>query len=96
MPRTVEGLTMSNHFEINIYHSVPHTMIVQMTKSLGKLFIAYFMDGVTTSVDESDSNIRGSISKRESHTGSILAKTRDTEKYNWTPKKKASPLCVYD
>jgi hypothetical protein len=42
-PRTVEGLTMYKHIEANIYPSVPHTIIVQLTKSLTKSFSNYFL-----------------------------------------------------
>ena len=42
-PRTVEGLTMYKHIEANIYPGVPHTIIVQLTKSLTKSFMKYFL-----------------------------------------------------
>jgi len=43
LPRTVEGLTMYEHIEGNIYPGLPHTLMVQLTKSLIKSFANYFL-----------------------------------------------------
>lgn len=42
-PRAADGLTMYRHIEANMYPGVPHTIIVQLTKSLTKSFMKYFL-----------------------------------------------------
>eukprot|EP00559_Dactyliosolen_fragilissimus_P000268 CAMPEP_0184874654 /NCGR_PEP_ID=MMETSP0580-20130426/42522_1 /TAXON_ID=1118495 /ORGANISM="Dactyliosolen fragilissimus" /LENGTH=916 /DNA_ID=CAMNT_0027377707 /DNA_START=1222 /DNA_END=3972 /DNA_ORIENTATION=+ len=44
LPKVVEGITMYNHIEANIFPGVPHTIIVQLTKSLVELLSNYFLD----------------------------------------------------
>ena len=43
LPKIVKGLSLYKHVEVNIYPEVPHTLIVQMTKSVSKLFVSYFI-----------------------------------------------------
>lgn len=38
----VEGITLYSHFEVNVFPETPHTTIVQISKSLSKLFMNYF------------------------------------------------------
>ena len=42
-PRTAEGLTMYKHIEANVFPGVSHSIKVQLTKSLTKSFISYFL-----------------------------------------------------
>jgi len=42
-PRVVEGLTMYKFIEANVYPGVTHTTIVQLTRSLAKSFMNYFL-----------------------------------------------------
>lgn len=42
LPRSVDGITLYRHFEVNIFPGVPHTLVVQIAKSLSRLFMAYF------------------------------------------------------
>ena len=49
-PRVVEGITMYKFIEANFYPGVTHTTIVQLTRSLTKSFMKYFLgdsDGLT-------------------------------------------------
>jgi len=43
LPKTIHGVSLYKHIEVNIYPEVPHTLIVQMTKSVSKLFTSYFI-----------------------------------------------------
>ena len=43
LPKTIYGVSLYKHIEVNIYPEVPHTLIVQMTKSVSKLFTSYFI-----------------------------------------------------
>jgi len=45
LPRSVDGITLYSHFEVNIFPSVPHTLVLQISKSLSRLFMAYFFVG---------------------------------------------------
>ncbi len=45
LPRTVDGLTMYKHIEANVFPGVNHNIIVQLTKSLTKSFVNYFLGG---------------------------------------------------
>lgn len=60
LPRSVDGITLYTHFEINIFPSVPHTLVVQITKSLSKLFMAYFFVGKGGNVDNDDMSMSAS------------------------------------
>ena len=42
LPRVVEGFTLYNHVEVNLFPGVAHHLVVQITKSIGKLFLSYF------------------------------------------------------
>ena len=39
----IKGISLYKHVEINIYPEVPHTLVVQMTKNVSKLFVSYFI-----------------------------------------------------
>jgi len=43
LPRVADGLTLYKHIEINVYPEVPHTLVVQMTKNIANLLMAYFL-----------------------------------------------------
>jgi hypothetical protein len=45
LPRVVEGITLYSHLEVNIFPSVPHTLKVQISKSISRLFMDYFFIG---------------------------------------------------
>lgn len=42
LPRSVDGITLYTHFEVNIFPSVPHTLVLQISKSMSRLFMNYF------------------------------------------------------
>ena len=43
LPQSAPGLTLYKHVEVNIYPNVLHTIVVQITKDLAGLFLAYFL-----------------------------------------------------
>lgn len=42
LPRVVKGFTLYNHVEVNLFPGVAHQLVVQISKSIGKLFLSYF------------------------------------------------------
>lgn len=66
LPRKVKGLSMYRHFEANIYPGVPHTIVVQLTKSHAKSFMDYFLGNSSDILDNDDeSMISEPIGSRE-------------------------------
>jgi hypothetical protein len=57
LPRTVKGLSMYRHFEANIYPGVPHTILVQLTKSHAKSFMDYFLGSSSDILDNDDGSM---------------------------------------
>ena len=51
LPSPVKGLRLYKHIEINFYPNVQHTIVVQITKDLSNLFMAYFLGADDQSVD---------------------------------------------
>ncbi len=45
LPPVVEGISLYSHLEVNIFPSVPHTLSVQISKSISRLFMDYFFFG---------------------------------------------------
>ncbi|KAL9191115.1 hypothetical protein ACHAXT_000821 [Thalassiosira profunda] len=52
LPRVVEGLSLYSHFEVNVFPGVLHTLVVQVSKSMSRLFMSYFFIG-----DEDDDDL---------------------------------------
>ena len=50
LPSPVKGLRLYKHIEINFYPNVQHTIVVQITKDLSNLFMAYFLGADDQSV----------------------------------------------
>jgi hypothetical protein len=66
LPRKVKGLSMYRHFEANIYPGVPHTIVVQLTKSHAKSFMDYFLGSSSDILDNDDeSMISETVGSRE-------------------------------
>mmetsp|Transcript_24870 Transcript_24870/g.44935 ORF Transcript_24870/g.44935 Transcript_24870/m.44935 type:complete len:467 (-) Transcript_24870:598-1998(-) len=49
LPRIVEGISLFTHVEVNLFPGVLHTLVVQISKSMSRLFMSYFFVG-----DDSD------------------------------------------
>jgi hypothetical protein len=62
-PRVVKGLTVYRHAEGNIFPGVPHTLVLQLTKSLSKLLGEYFFgDGNVINGAMNSSEISSDVS----------------------------------
>ncbi len=55
LPPVVEGISLYSHLEVNIFPSVPHTLSVQVSKSISRLFMDYFFIGQDDDDDDSQS-----------------------------------------
>ncbi|KAL3827066.1 hypothetical protein ACHAXA_007573 [Cyclostephanos tholiformis] len=42
LPQTVDGLSLYSHFEVNLFPGIPHTMVIQISKSMSRLLMLYF------------------------------------------------------
>jgi len=51
LPSPAKGLRLYKHMEINFYPNVQHTIVVQITKDLSNLFMAYFLGADDQSVE---------------------------------------------
>eukprot|EP00804_Cyclotella_cryptica_P024791 CCRYP_001753-RD/>CCRYP_001753-RD protein AED:0.03 eAED:0.03 QI:226/1/1/1/1/1/7/24/2613 len=51
LPRIIDGITLYSHFEVNIFPEIHHALIVQISKSLSKLFMTYFFIGDDDNID---------------------------------------------
>lgn len=80
LPRLVEGITLYTHFEVNIYPGIPHSLIVQVSKSLSRLFMSYFF------IEDDDKAGVGAMSTISDVTGSttetLSAHTNNTPNQN--------------
>mmetsp|Transcript_17638 Transcript_17638/g.31626 ORF Transcript_17638/g.31626 Transcript_17638/m.31626 type:complete len:982 (-) Transcript_17638:14-2959(-) len=45
LPRIVEGISLFTHVEVNLFPGVLHTLVVQISKSMSRLFMSYFFVG---------------------------------------------------
>ncbi len=54
LPPVVEGISLYSHLEVNIFPSVPHTLSVQISKSVSRLFMDYFFIGQDDDDDDDD------------------------------------------
>jgi len=45
LPRIVEGISLYTHFEVNLFPGILHTLVVQISKSMSRLFMSYFFPG---------------------------------------------------
>mmetsp|Transcript_4382 Transcript_4382/g.9134 ORF Transcript_4382/g.9134 Transcript_4382/m.9134 type:complete len:1753 (-) Transcript_4382:32-5290(-) len=52
LPPVVEGISLYSHLEVNIFPSVPHTLRVQISKSISRLFMDYFFIGQDDDEDD--------------------------------------------
>jgi len=52
LPPVVEGISLYSHLEVNIFPSVPHTLSVQISKSMSRLFMDYFFIGQDNDDDD--------------------------------------------
>jgi hypothetical protein len=85
LPRIIEGITLYSHFEVNIFPETPHALIVQISKSLSKLFMSYFFVG---GAEEKESLFQpdDAVSTITDGTGSTEAFSTKTEN---APRQKA-------
>ena len=65
LPSPTNGLRLYKHLEINFYPNVQHTIIVQITKDLSNLFMAYFL-GADDQLDGDDNYVGDSDDDEES------------------------------
>ncbi len=42
LPRTVEGISLYSHFEVNLFPGIPHKLVLQISKSMSRLLMSYF------------------------------------------------------
>ena len=54
LPSVVEGISLYSHLEVNIFPSVPHTLSLQIGKSISHLFMDYFFVGQDDDDDDHD------------------------------------------
>lgn len=65
LPSPTNGLRLYKHLEINFYPNVQHTIVVQITKDLSNLFMAYFL-GADDQLDGDDNYVGDSDDDEES------------------------------
>lgn len=80
LPPAVEGITLYSHLEVNIFPSVPHTLIVQISKSLSRLFMDYFFIGGQNDGDNDD-DVKSAMATASTKT--------DSTTHNQTSRKKS-------
>jgi hypothetical protein len=42
LPRTVDGISLYSHFEVNLFPGIPHKLVLQISKSMSRLLMSYF------------------------------------------------------
>lgn len=57
LPPVVEGISLYSHLEVNIFPSVPHTLSVQISKSISRIFMDYFFIGQDDDDDDDTQSI---------------------------------------
>lgn len=79
LPPAVEGITLYSHLEVNIFPSVPHTLIVQISKSLSRLFMDYFFIGGQDDGDNDD-DVKSAMATTSTRTDSTTHKQTSRKK----------------
>jgi hypothetical protein len=64
LPQIVDGLSLYSHFEVNLFPGIPHTLVIQISKSMSRLLMSYFF------VDEDNDEEFDVISTFSESTGS--------------------------
>ncbi len=60
LPRTMEGISLYSHFEVNLFPGIPHKLVLQISKSMSRLLMSYFFveddndDDIDTLITASD------------------------------------------
>lgn len=79
LPPAVEGITLYSHLEVNIFPSVPHTLTVQISKSLSRLFMDYFFIGGQDDGDNDD-DVKSAMATASTRTDSTTHKQTSRKK----------------
>mmetsp|Transcript_23361 Transcript_23361/g.49999 ORF Transcript_23361/g.49999 Transcript_23361/m.49999 type:complete len:691 (-) Transcript_23361:2-2074(-) len=61
LPRMVDGISLFSHFEINLFPGILHTLVVQISKSFGRLFMSYFFPGDDDADDQDDMSTHSDV-----------------------------------
>ncbi|KAL7499599.1 hypothetical protein ACHAWT_007212 [Skeletonema menzelii] len=71
LPPVVEGISLYSHLEVNIFPSVPHTLSVQISKSISRLFMDYFFIGQDDDDDDDSQSVSTDVTSSTDTTTSV-------------------------